>query len=140
MGLLGDILSGDPIKSLMILPGSIFHGPMDGVDHGKFYIIAGVSGDKFCVCSVVINSKINQFILKRPKLLALQVEILKDDYPFLDHNSYINCANPFTGPSEKLNNTEFTFKDVLKPDHLEVVIGNIKASGALTEDEMDLFF
>lgn len=140
MGSLGDILSGNSLKSLTIVPGSIFHGPMDGVDHGKFYIIAGVSGDKLCVCSVVINSKINQFILKRPKLLALQVEILEGDYSFLDHKSYINCANPFTGLSAKLNTDEFTFKDVLKPNHLEVVISNIKASGALTQDEIDLFF
>lgn len=140
MGSLGDILSGDSFKSLTLVPGSVFHGPMDGVDHGKFYIIAGVSGDKLCVCSVVINSNINQFILKRPKLLALQVEISEEDYEFLNHKSYINCANPLTGSSAKLNTDEFTFKTVLKPEHLEMVINNIIASGALTQDEIDLFF
>lgn len=65
---------------LLLFPNPSFMALWDGVDHGEFYIAAGVSGDKLCICSVVINSKINQFILKRPKLLALQVEILDDDY------------------------------------------------------------
>ena len=37
-----DILSS---VKMMLFPGSVLLGPMPGVDHPKFYIIAGVSGD-----------------------------------------------------------------------------------------------
>jgi hypothetical protein len=141
MGTLGDILSSnDPLGSLRIQAGSIFLGPMEGVDHMKFYIIAGVSGNKICACSVVINSHINQFIIKRPKLLDLQVEILKDNYEFLDHNSYVNCANPIVGTSNIFNRADFIFKDVLNDDDLTIIVGLIKKSGMLTQEQIEMFF
>lgn len=70
-----------------IVPGMVFLGPMDGVDHKKYYIIAGVSADKCCFCSVIINSKINQFILNRQSLLDCQVKLTLQKNPFLDHDS-----------------------------------------------------
>lgn len=66
-------------------------GPMEGVDHPKFYVIAGISGDRILACSVLINSHINPFIFRRPALLQLQVQIDPENYSFLDHVSYINC-------------------------------------------------
>ncbi len=143
MATLGDILPRKTVSEIqesIIEPGSIFIGPMEGVDHDKFYIIAGVSGDKYCICSVVINSRINQFIQKRPRLLARQVLILKENYTFLDHDSYINCANPLKGESEKFKENSFEFRDSLIPSDLKKVIDNIKASGALSQDEIELFF
>lgn len=73
--------------------GSVFLGPWGDIDHEKFIVIADVERGKVLVCTVLINSKINQYILKRPQLLACQVEIKADDYDFLSHNSYINCAS-----------------------------------------------
>lgn len=141
MGTLGDILSSnDSFGSLRIQAGSIFLGPMEDVDHKKFYILAGVSENKICACSVVINSHINQFIFKRPKLLALQVEILKDNYGFLDHNSYVNCANPIVGTSNVFNRADFIFKDVLNGDDLATIVEFIKKSGMLTQEQIDMFF
>lgn len=143
MAALKDILSEESFKAVkvsQIKPGSIFHGPMEGVDHGKFYIIAGISGDKYCVCTVVINSKINQFISNRPKLKERQIPILEKDYPFLDHDSFINCAQPLSTCSELLHEDLYEFKDVLKSDDLSLVVKHIKESGALSEEEIDLFF
>lgn len=128
------------IKSTTIQVGSIFLGPMPNVNHDKFYIIAGMSGDKLCVCSVVINSAINPFILKRPKLLERQVCIFKKDYSFLTHDSYINCASPLNGRKEVFDKEAFVFKEVLRPEHLKEVVSNIIASGTLTKEEVDLFF
>ncbi len=44
------------------------------------------------VCFFVINSSINEFIRRNIALLECQVEIACSEYSFLDHNSYINCA------------------------------------------------
>ncbi len=127
-------------KSISITAGTILHGPMEGVEHGKFYIIAGISGDKCCVCSVIINSEINRFILKRPKLLSCQLEILKKDYQFLKHDSYINCAQPLRGDIGRFKDLSFTYKDTLSNQDLLKVIEQIKLSGALTENEITLYF
>ena len=43
----------------------------------------------------LINSEIHPYILKRPLLLACQVEIKASDYSFLDHDSYIACNELF---------------------------------------------
>lgn len=140
---LSEMLSSSALSSIKlttIQPGSIFIGPMVGVDHDKFYIVAGTAGDRLCVCSVLINSKINNFIQKRPKLLARQVKILKKDYSFLSHDSFINCASPQKGKIDVFQNKSFVFKDVLKPDLLTVVVDNIIASGSLTKEEIDAFF
>lgn len=128
------------IKGTRIEPGAIFHGPMEGVDHGKFYIIAGVSGDKYCICTVLINSDINQFIRKRPKLMAHQIPILHQNYTFLKYDSFINCGQPFSTNSMLLQEDSFEFKDKLKSDDLDLVIKHIKESGALSEEQIDLFF
>ena len=40
----------------------------------------------------VINSEINAFIKARPQLLECQVQIEAADHSFLNHHSYIDCA------------------------------------------------
>jgi len=54
----------------------------------KFIVVLSTSP---LILSFVINSKIHPFIMARPELLNLQVEISTIDYPFLTHNSYIAC-------------------------------------------------
>lgn len=127
-------------RALIIQPGAIVLGPMPEVEHLKFYIIAGISGDRICACSVVINSKINPFIQKRPKLMAGQVSIFKKDYTFLDHDSFINCAQPLKGRTEVFNGESFDVKDILREIDLQHVIQQIKDSGSLTPEEIEIFF
>ena len=63
------------LRSLSISPGAVFLGPWAGIDHEKFLIVAGLAEDRILVCSVMINSQINQYIIKRPKMLACQVRV-----------------------------------------------------------------
>lgn len=123
-----------------IVPGMVFLGPMDGVDHKKYYIIAGVSVDNYCVCSVIINSKINQFILNRQSLLDCQVKLTLQKNPFLDHDSYANCAQPWMISSQKLKGEQFQYVSLILEDDLDNIIETIKYSGTLTEEEMDRYF
>jgi len=75
-----------------LVPGTIikFNAIMDdGKLQEKRFIILDVSGDTF---TCVINSKINSFIAKNAKLLQCQVEIKKQQHPFMDWDSHIDCT------------------------------------------------
>lgn len=136
MGTFADMLAS---PTALVHPGAIFLGPMEGVDHPKFYVVAAVSGNRILACSVLINSQINPFILRRPALLKLQVQINPADYGFLEHVSYINCASPLKGQLVRFDNPSFSYKDQLLDADLENVRNCIKSSGLLTEEEIQLF-
>lgn len=134
---LSNLLSRDSIEKLNMTPGTVLLGEMDGVDHLKFFVVAGVSDNRICVCSVIINSAINPFIMRRPHLLSRQVQIHNKDYTFLSHNSYVNCAQPLRGTSDFFNG----FKRVgqLTNDDLLLVKKEIVQSGMLTAKELELY-
>lgn len=123
-----------------ILPGMVLLGPMSGVDHDKFYIIAGVSGDTICVCTVLINSRIHPFIMRNQHLLDRQVMLKADNYPFLDHDSFVNCAQPVTGTTTAFQTIDFEYKGALLEQDLIIVRQEIINSGMLTEEERQKFF
>ena len=137
MGTFADLLTD---KTSVVSAGAVFLGPMGGVDHNKFYVLAGISGDRILVCSVLINSAVNPYISRRPHLLRLQILIQSDSYAFLEHDSYINCANPIIGRLSHFNDYEFKYIDTLLPEHLAKVQNFIKESGILTQEEINMFF
>jgi hypothetical protein len=128
------------VKPLRIHPGSVILGPMPNVDHKKFYVIAGVSHNKICICSVIINSKINQFILKRPHLLQRQIELPSEKYSFLSHTSYINCAQPLKSNILYFEEGLFKLVGILDALDTKSVQTEIINSGMLTAEEIALFF
>ena len=91
-------LSG--LRDLSIALGAVFIGPWADIDHEKFLIIAGVADDRILVCSVMINSEINQYIQRRPRMLSCQVPLKGDDCEFLTHDSFANCAQPIKAKLE----------------------------------------
>ena len=128
------------LRGLSVAPGSVFLGPWAGIDHEKFLIVAGVSNDKILVCSVMINSQINQYIMKSPKMLACQVELKGCDYEFLSHNSYANCAQPIKAKSDLFMIDDLKYCGILKDSDLSLVRQQIISSGSLTSDEIKDFF
>lgn len=59
----------------------------------KYVVIACLNPNPY---GFLINSEISQFIKARPTLLSSQVAIAAKRYGFLDHDSYINCAQIFS--------------------------------------------
>ena len=131
-------LSG--LRDLSIAPGAVFIGPWADIDHEKFLIIAGVADDRILVCSVMINSEINQYIQRRPRMLSCQVPLKGDDYEFLTHDSFANCAQPIKAKLESFMVDEMKYCGLLKEPDLTQVQQHIIASGTLTVDEMRTFF
>ena len=128
------------LRGLSIAPGSVFLGPWANIDHEKFIIIAGVAQDRILVCSVMINSQINQYIMKRPRLLACQVELKGDNYDFLSHDSYANCAQPIKAKLEVFMINDFKYCGLLSDADLTEIQQQLIGSGSLTADEITLFF
>ena len=128
------------LRNLSISPGAVFLGPWTGVDHEKFLIVAGVAESRFLICSVMINSQINQYILKRPRLLACQVELKCENYDFLSHDSYANCAQPIKSKRELFMVDELKYCGLLKDADLLQVRQQVLSSGSLTAEEIAMFF
>lgn len=128
------------LRGLSITSGSVFLGPWAGIDHEKFLIVAGVSENKILVCSVMINSQINQYIMKRPKMLACQVELKCADYDFLSHDSFANCAQPIKAKTELFMVDDLKYCGLLKESDLSLVQQQIISSGSLTPEEIAKFF
>ncbi|MBQ9363839.1 MAG: hypothetical protein IJT97_10555 [Bacteroidaceae bacterium] len=103
-------------------------------------IVAGVADDKILVCTVMINSQINQYIMKRPQLLACQVELKAANYDFLSHDSYANCAQPIKAKFERFMIDDLKYCGILKDSDLCQVRLQIIQSGTLTAEEIAIFF
>lgn len=128
------------LRELAIASGAVFLGPWADIDHEKFLIVAGVSEDRILVCTVMINSEINQYIQKRPRMLSCQVELKSDDYGFLSHDSYANCAQPIKAKFDLFVVDDMKYCGLLNEADLTQVQQRIIASGNLTVDEMNTFF
>lgn len=128
------------LRGLSIEPGAVFIGPWTGVDHEKFLIVGGVANDRILVCTGMINSQINQYIMKRPNLLACQVKLKASDYDFLDHDSYANCAQPIKAKLELFMVDDLKYCGFLNESDLQQVQQQIMESGALTAEEIAIFF
>lgn len=131
-------LSG--LRDLSIVPGAVFIGPWADIDHEKFLIIAGVAEDRILVCAVMINSEINPYILRRPRMLACQVLLKVGDYDFLSHDSFANCAQPIKAKLASFMIENMRYCGLLRHDDLIQVQQRIIASGTLSIDEMNTFF
>lgn len=66
-----DILKKSFFSSLKL--GDVFLKNFEGIDHQKFFIVAGMTDDKLTVCSVFINSNIHPSLYNKQLILNAQV-------------------------------------------------------------------
>ena len=50
----------------------------------------------------LINSQINQFVQKRPRLLPCEVKIEQSNHTFLSHDSFLDCRDLFSFAAAEL--------------------------------------
>ena len=78
--------------------------------------------------------------MKRPKMLACQVELKCADYDFLSHDSFANCAQPIKAKTELFMVDDLKYCGLLKESDLSLVQQQIISSGSLTPEEIAKFF
>jgi hypothetical protein len=144
---LGDLLGNLGRSKLFkqsLNTGDVFLKEFEGIDHPKFFIVAGISQDRIFLCSIYINSRIHPSVMQRQHLLELQVPLKKQNNPFLKYDSFANCSTPIPMESEPLS--EWVSNDSCKvigsiyKDDLSSIVDALKNSGLLSEDEIELYF
>lgn len=97
MSKLGDFFSDDLRKNFSqrnVKVGSVLKLKVEDTKPPKvkFFIIIGQNIEGFSLATLYINSDINFNVNFSQDLIDLQVPISKEDYNFLEHNSYVDCS------------------------------------------------
>ena len=124
--------------------GDVFLGEFEGIAHKKLFVIAGLSQDKECICSVFINSNIPVFIFKKQELLNLQIPVKGDDYEFLKHDSFVSCNThlkfKILDIYSLIERKKCHFVGKINTSDLTNIQTTLINSGLLTQKEIALYF
>jgi hypothetical protein len=124
--------------------GDVFLGKFDGIDHEKFFVIAGLSQNKIFICSVFINSNIPNFIFKKQELLNLQVPIKGNKYDFLQHDSFVSCNTQlkfkFSDIHHWIDDKRCRYIGKLDTEDQNRIKTTLIDSGLLSQKEIELYF
>lgn len=148
MGKLGDILSQDKqelIYKKTVNVGDVFLKNFDGISHKKYFIVVGMSKDKITICSVFINSEINQYVkTRKPHLIRLHVPLSKQNNNFLKYDSYGDCSAIIPSTVEKISEQiarkECQIIGNIFEKDLFLLQKTLVSSGLLSEYEIELYF
>jgi len=105
--------------------GSIISINFDNIDHPKWNIILDITDDMLLVASVFINSEINFNHINTDELKGLQYEINKENFNFLDHDSFVDCSKIFVKSYSEFKNVLINNANKKKGDLQENDIENI---------------
>ena len=110
----------------LIKRGAILHSEtFDFVDHGKFFVIMGVSHGEVAGF-FFINSVINKWIHGKEEMLAMQYPMRKADYGFLRYDSFLAAQELLKIPISKIESDmekwQTIFKALMKEEHVNEVL------------------
>lgn len=110
----------------LIKRGAILHSEtFDFVDHGKFFVIMGVSHGEVAGF-FFINSGINKWIQGKEEMLAMQYPMRKADYGFLRYDSFLAAQELLKIPISKIESYmekgQTIFKALMKEEHVNEVL------------------
>lgn len=92
---LSDLFPKQQYAQLNIKRGTVFfmHVNFTNPPKEKFCMVIDCTSNSDKVALVVINTVPNQNVYRTQALISLHYKITKSDYPFLKHDSYVDCAN-----------------------------------------------
>jgi len=143
-------LSDESLKELIrnkFVPGRVFFLLCSFMSPPRPKYLVLVSNSNYPLF-FIINSDINNYIMKRQWLLNCQVGLGKDDYDFLTQNSYVNCTeakNDITldeiidqiRKSQKYLSYIIKERTLIESDLIKICIA-VKESVPLEEDKKEL--
>jgi hypothetical protein len=129
----------DVLYRAVVSIGDVFIGNFDGIDHPKYFVVAGMCENRINLCAVYINSNIPGFMYAKQKLLNLQVNIRGDKYSFLRHDSFVSCNNQIFTTADKLIK-DCRYAGKIDEEDLTNIRCTIVNSGLLTRNELSLYF
>ena len=123
--------------------GDIYHSSgFPFIDHGKFFVVIGQNEEEV-IGAFFINSNIRNFLLTKPKLLALQLGLGSDNYPFLNYNSFLDCSQIIRVAKAVLDSDIAagiaSFRGKLHPEDLDSVLSLVRDSDVFSDSEKEFF-
>ena len=145
---LSDLLSEESIKDIAkstVKTGDVFRIKMDETNgitpkkgdyfRNKFFIVLGFDFDGNVYGGVIINSGINQRVPQ--SIRDLQMPIKCAEYPFLEHDSFVDCSSLKCANANKFNSWKYL--GFIKPADIELIIGTLKESPKETAKHLAMF-
>lgn len=111
--------------------------PKDGdASREKFFIILGFDNEGNVIGGVVINSNINYNL--PPQISDYMLPVRKSQYPFLHHDSFINCSHIITANRSKFSSHTFR-GNIDSQEMLGLIIGAVKESPTINKMQLKRF-
>lgn len=126
--------------------GDILLSDFEDIDHKKFFVVIGISEEEEKICGFFfINSNINEKVFRdKQELWDLQYPIYAKDYPFLNHQSFINAANlqkrELSKIADGIKSGSVFIKGRLKEEHISDIIDAVRGSKVISKRDKELFF
>ncbi len=144
-----DFLSPDMLKRLAdasIEKGNVYRIEMDETNgitpkhpgdtsRHKYFIVLGFDNDGNVYGGVIMNSEINKFMPQA--IVSLQIPIQRIRYPFLRHDSYVNCAEIKEVSISKFS--EWSFLGKIERIDFDIICEAVRKSPVMTKASLQRF-
>lgn len=102
----------------------------------KFFVVLGFDNEGNVIGGLVINSKINYKL--PPSVTDYQLPVSVEQFPFLEHNSFINCSKIIVAKRSKFNKTTYR-GEISDTEMMELIINTIKESPTVNKMQLKEF-
>ena len=102
----------------------------------KFFIVLGFDNEGNVIGGLVINSKINYKL--PPSVTDYQLPVSVEQFPFLEHNSFINCSKIIVAKRSKFNKTTYR-GEISDTEMMELIINTVKESPTVNKMQLKEF-
>lgn len=102
----------------------------------KYFIVLGFDNEGNVIGGLVINSKINYKL--PPSVTDYQLPVSVEQFPFLEHNSFINCSKIIVAKRSKFNKTTYR-GEISDTEMMELIINTVKESPTVNKMQLKEF-
>lgn len=102
----------------------------------KLFIVLGFGNEGNVIGGLVINSKINYKL--PPSVTDYQLPVSVEQFPFLEHNSFINCSKIIVAKRSIFNKTTYR-GEISDTEMMELIINTVKESPTVNKMQLKEF-
>lgn len=115
----------------------------EDIDHAKFFVIVGVNEDMIAGF-FFINSRIHPILMRKPAQLAMQCQLRKSHYQFLNYDSFLAANELLTRPvsilAESIKKGQTRIVGFLTDEDLSAVLDACRNSDLFSPKQKRQFF
>lgn len=110
--------------------------PKPGDDNrNKFFVVLGYTTEGYIYGGVIVNSSINRNVPSENKMYHMKIR--RDNYDFLDVDSFVDCTSLKRVPIDKFN--KWKFLGVINDDDLGYIMDAVKECPTISRKQLELY-